>query len=157
MADSKTKRPKADDGVLASLPTTRPTRLSRRGRSSGDGEATATAQTPATTAASTATATTPKPTVLAAAKPRPTAKAAAAKPRPAATRTRRPKAVSPASPTLTESSLKAEENREPDAPRSQSGTQLVTTVVQAAGELAQIGVTVTGQILKRAAERLPRR
>jgi hypothetical protein len=32
----------------------------------------------------------------------------------------------------------------------------VTTAVQAAGELAQIGITVGGQLLKRAAGRLPR-
>jgi hypothetical protein len=32
----------------------------------------------------------------------------------------------------------------------------VTTVVQAAGELAQIGLTVGGQVLKRAVSRLPR-
>jgi hypothetical protein len=32
----------------------------------------------------------------------------------------------------------------------------VTTAVQAAGELAQIGVTVGGQLLRRAAKRIPR-
>jgi hypothetical protein len=32
----------------------------------------------------------------------------------------------------------------------------VTTAVQAAGELAQIGLTLTGQVLRRAARRLPR-
>ena len=38
-----------------------------------------------------------------------------------------------------------------------TGVELVTTAVQAAGELAQIGLTIGGQILKRATERLPRR
>jgi hypothetical protein len=33
----------------------------------------------------------------------------------------------------------------------------VTTAVQAAGELAQIGLTMSGQMLKRAVGRLPRR
>jgi len=34
--------------------------------------------------------------------------------------------------------------------------ELVGTVVQAAGELAQIGLTVGGQILRRAVDRLPK-
>jgi hypothetical protein len=33
---------------------------------------------------------------------------------------------------------------------------MVTTAVQAAGELAQIGATVGSQLLKRAARRIPR-
>ena len=37
-----------------------------------------------------------------------------------------------------------------------SGTELVTTAIQAAGELAQIGLTVGGQVLKRAVNRLPK-
>ena len=36
------------------------------------------------------------------------------------------------------------------------GTEIVTTAVQAAGELAQIGATVGAQLLKRAARRIPR-
>jgi hypothetical protein len=36
------------------------------------------------------------------------------------------------------------------------GTELVTTAIQAAGELAQIGLTVGGQVIKRAVDRLPR-
>ena len=36
------------------------------------------------------------------------------------------------------------------------GTEIVTTAVQAAGELAQIGATVSSQLLKRAARRIPR-
>jgi hypothetical protein len=43
--------------------------------------------------------------------------------------------------------------RESGPPR---GTEIVTTAVQAAGELAQIGVTLGGQLLKRAAGRIPR-
>ena len=41
-------------------------------------------------------------------------------------------------------------------PKPPSGTELVTTAIQAAGELAQIGLTVGGQVLKRAVERLPK-
>jgi hypothetical protein len=157
MADSKTKRSKADDGVLASLPATRPTRLSRRGRANGDGDGNGDGG--ATATATTATATTPP---KAKAKPRAAARPKApAKPRPApaaaAARPQRPRAVSAGAPTLSEPSLKAEENREPETSRSPSGKEVVTTVVQAAGELAQIGLTVSGQLLKRAVERLPRR
>jgi hypothetical protein len=48
---------------------------------------------------------------------------------------------------------------EPDgrrAPGPPRGTELVTTAVQAAGELAQIGLTVGSQLLRRAAGRFPR-
>jgi hypothetical protein len=47
----------------------------------------------------------------------------------------------------------AGDGRRPGPP---SGPQLVTTAIQAVGEIAQIGVTVGGQVLKRAARRLPR-
>jgi hypothetical protein len=44
-----------------------------------------------------------------------------------------------------------------DSRRDGGPVELVTTAVQAAGELAQIGLTVGGQILRRAANRLPGR
>ena len=37
-----------------------------------------------------------------------------------------------------------------------SGVELVTTAVQAAGELTQIGLTIGGRIVKRAVDRLPK-
>ena len=37
-----------------------------------------------------------------------------------------------------------------------TGTELVTTTIRAAGELAQIGFTVGGQVLKRTIDRIPR-
>jgi hypothetical protein len=37
-----------------------------------------------------------------------------------------------------------------------SGTELVSSAVQAAGELAQLGLTIGGQIVKRAVDRLPK-
>jgi hypothetical protein len=37
-----------------------------------------------------------------------------------------------------------------------SGVELVTTAVQAAGELTQIGLTIGGRIIKRAVDRLPK-
>jgi hypothetical protein len=52
---------------------------------------------------------------------------------------------------------------EPERPATASersgpptGIDLVTTVLQASAELAQIGVTYGGQLLRRAASRLPR-
>jgi hypothetical protein len=47
-----------------------------------------------------------------------------------------------------------DQDRRPGGPPR--GTEIVTTAVQAAGELAQIGLTVSGQLLKRVAGRLPR-
>jgi hypothetical protein len=44
----------------------------------------------------------------------------------------------------------------PPPPRRDDSPGVVTTAVQAAGELAQIGATVGGQLLKRAARRIPR-
>jgi hypothetical protein len=81
------------------------------------------------------------------AKPRPKAKA---KPRARA----KPEAVSPGSPPL-------RVRRVTDAPppkplAAPTGTELVTTTIRAAGELAQIGFTLGGQALKRAVDRIPR-
>jgi hypothetical protein len=58
-------------------------------------------------------------------------------------------------------SLEQPERREPAPPPSNGGVprgaDLVTTAIQAAGELTKIGITVGSQILKRTLERLPRR
>jgi hypothetical protein len=155
----------AEDSVLGSLPATRPSRLSRRGRAEGEGPV-ATAAKPAPTRAK------PKARPAAAkatAKPKPAAKPApkpARKPQlkavPAAGDAKSPKplAVRAATPNLRESAATANENREPAEERadakSQSGKDLATTVVQAAGELAQIGLAVGGQIIKRAVDKLPK-
>lgn len=45
---------------------------------------------------------------------------------------------------------------EPERIGAPHGTELVTTAIRAAGELAQIGVTVGGQLLKRTLSRIPR-
>jgi hypothetical protein len=64
----------------------------------------------------------------------------------------RPKAVRSAAPPL-----KAQRAAPPPQPiGAPKGTELVTTTIRAAGELTQIGFTVTGQILKRAVDRIPR-
>ena len=138
---------KDDAGVLGNLPTTRTTRVGGK-------------RAKARTAA--------KPKSRAAAKPRPKAAAkpkAAAAPRAAATparepaRPHRPRPVRAGAPALAESTERA--RSEPSAPRERpssppTGTELVTTAIQAAGELAQIGLTVGGQVLKRAVNRLPK-
>jgi hypothetical protein len=68
---------------------------------------------------------------------------------------RRPRAVRAAAPNLSEPAVKAAARREPESKEGPSATEVVTTVVQAAGELVQIGVTIGGQILRRAVDRLP--
>jgi hypothetical protein len=44
----------------------------------------------------------------------------------------------------------------PRGPQPPTGTELVTTAIQATAELAQIGLTIAGQIVRRALGRLPR-
>jgi hypothetical protein len=128
----KSAKAGANPSVLGSLRSTRPTRLG------GDRRAGATA--------SRATAAKPKATRSPAAKAKKTKTKAATKSPAAATQ---PKATAAHRPTPP-----------PPPPRPAngrpSGTEIVTTAVQAVGELAQIGATVGTQLLKRAAQRLPR-
>jgi hypothetical protein len=125
----KNSKSGADASVLGNLRTTRPTRLGGERRT-------------ATRTRSKAAATKPK-----AAKPR--APKAAERSPAAAAQSKATAAQRPAAPPP------------PPPPRAADGrpkgTEIVTTAVQAAGELAQIGATVGSQILKRAARRVPRR
>jgi hypothetical protein len=140
VADDRTKStdtPRGEqDSVLGSLPATRPKRFSRTRR-----EVTvATAQPRG-----------PRP-----AKPKPPrAKAPAPRRRkPAAAAEHKPVAVSAGCPPL-----KSPKVSEPPADHpigAPSRTELVTTAIQATGELARIGLTVGGQVLKRAVDRIPR-
>jgi hypothetical protein len=87
------------------------------------------------------------------AKPAPKRRAKA-KPKPIARAKAKPAAVRPGSPPL-------RVRRVTDAPPPKplpapTGTELVTTTIRAAGELAQIGFTLGGQALKRAVDRIPR-
>lgn len=144
---AKRKPAKGDaDGVLGALPATRPHRMGARHRDSSA----ATAEEPA-----------------ARAKPRPgakkdKAKAVKAKAKLAATpisdgAAPRPKPVRSASENLADPARKSAKKRPVAEPESApSGTELVTTVVQAAGELAQVGLSIGGQVLKRAVDRLPK-
>jgi hypothetical protein len=119
-----------EESVLGSLPATRPTRFGRERRETGG----------------TATKTVAKPRAKKAAKPKP---AAARKPRP----------VRAGAPALKESTERARTAEPPPESTTTppSGTELVTTAIQAAGELAQIGLAVGGQVLKRTLDKLPKR
>jgi hypothetical protein len=131
---------KDDAGVLGNLPATRTTRF-------GADRARGTAAKPKAAA---------KPKPKAAAKPKPKV---AATPAPAPARPHRPRPVRAGAPALAESTERARsEASEPREPGSSppTGTELVTTAIQAAGELAQIGLTVGGQVLKRAVKKLPK-
>jgi hypothetical protein len=146
MSEKTVKGKSADQSVLGSLSSTRPTRLARRRDGAARPRAANTAAKPAATNG-------------AGAKAKPAAKPAAAKPKPATPRSR-PAAVSAASPQL----KRPAQPRTPPPPPPEreghsgppSGIELVTTAVQAAGEVAQIGANVGAQILKRAVRRLPR-
>jgi hypothetical protein len=66
---------------------------------------------------------------------------------------KKPKAVRPGVSSLRPKQSAAPPPRPIGAPR---GTELVTTTIRAAGELAQIGFTLGGHALKRAVDRIPR-
>ena len=149
--------------VMGNLPATRPTRMARRrdgepvsGKQDGaPARASAKARPKAASkSASKPTRATPKAT----GKPATPAKrkAATAKSMDAA---QKPRAVRSGSPSLAAAKQKSEKSRTPrrkPAPEPPKGTELVTTAVQATGELAKIGLTLGGQAIKRAARRLPR-
>jgi hypothetical protein len=140
-----------DRDVFGSLPNTRPQRRSAK-RDRGGAKAKSAA------APAAAQAQTP------AAKPKP--KAGAAKAKPAATAAK----AGPKAPASAKAGPAADAGPAPAAskippagyatPRGDDGVprgaDLVTTAVQAAGELAQIGLAAGGRALKSALERLPR-
>jgi hypothetical protein len=143
---AKAKTAKAETGVLGSLPATRATRVGGE-RSRG--------------AASAKPAAKPKQKAAAKPKPKPAAKPKVpSTPAPQPARPHRPRPVRAGAPALEDSTGRARaESAEPREQRPTTpptGTELVTTAIQAAGELAQIGLTVGGQVLKRAVKRLPK-
>src|SRR4051812_35191755 len=129
-----------EESVLGSLPATRPTRFGRERRETGR----------------TATKTAAKPRATKPAE-KPRAKKAAPKPKPAGRRSK-PRPVRAGAPALRESTERARSAEPPPESTTSppSGTELVTTAIQAAGELAQIGFAVGGQVLRRAVDRLPK-
>lgn len=168
-SSGKSKKNDADEaGVLSSLPATRPARMSRRARAGDDPKG---PPKPAAPKPKPRTAAKPKAkTAAAKAKPK---TAAAAKPKPkspaagrpklsavgAARSADKPKPVRAGSPALKEPARKAADKRDEidELPaKNQSGAELAATVVKAAGELAQIGATLGGQVLKRAVRRIPK-
>jgi hypothetical protein len=133
--------------VFGSLPNTRPQRRSAKRDRAGT---TAKAARPApakakSTAAKPKSAKAAAATPRAQAKPRTTAKAgAAAKPRASA---------AAAAPSIPPAGYATPRPDDDGVPR---GAHLVTTAVQAAGELAHIGLAAGGRAVKSALERLPR-
>jgi hypothetical protein len=132
---TKKKAAKADTGVLGNLPATRPTRIGGERR----GAATRASSRPAATTSSRPAATT-------------SSRPAAAKPN----ATKKPKVRTNAGTQPKPPAAPPKGWQTPDHGNGSGDTGLVTTAVQAAGELAQLGVAVGGQILKRAAGRIPR-
>jgi hypothetical protein len=149
MSDKDKSKP--SKSVMGNLPSTRPTRMARR----RDGDATGTpAEAPAQTASKTARAK-PRPKPKTAAKPKAATRPKTARPK-AEAATSKPRAVRSGSPSLDAAKKPRAKRREP-APAPPKGSELVTTAVQATGELAKIGLTLGSQALKRAARRLPKR
>jgi hypothetical protein len=134
----------ADRDVLTSLPRTRPTRRSaKRGAVAGATEPAKAAAAPkAGSAAKPKAAAKPKPKAKAPAKAAATTKAAPATEAPRA-RPSSPPAAGWAAP------------RDQDAGRGGTG-ELLGTAAQAVGELAQMGLTLGGQVLRQALSRLPK-
>ncbi len=161
---AKKKKGSSDANVLASLPATRPSRLGRHARDGAptvDKAAAGTRAKPtAAKAASAAAKAKPaaKAKAKAKAKPKQAAKQAAPEQVPVADVTQakpqRPRPVRSASDSLKAAPPKATGPQKGSRPPS--GTELVTTVVQAAGELASVGFSIGGQIVKRAVDRLPK-
>src|SRR3954467_5469158 len=142
MADNRTTsegRPTNEaESVLGSLPATRPERFGRPRREVPVARVAGRGPRPA------------EPTPRGGNPPAPRrAKAVRATPPPA----NKPTAVTAGCPPL------KRPKSAPPPPRPighPSGGELVTTAIQATGELARIGLTVGGQVLKRAVHRLPR-
>jgi hypothetical protein len=148
-----------DPGVLGSLPATRPTRFGgERGAKPKRANGKAASKTAARPRTTSATAARPKAVPRpAAAGPKAVPRAAAADAAPSPTPPRRPRPVRAGAPTLEAPTARARTHEPPEPGASPpSGTELVTTAFQAAGELAQIGLTVGRQVLKRAVDRLPK-
>jgi hypothetical protein len=133
-----------EESVLGSLPATRQTRFGRERRETGGG--------------GTATKARPKAAKPKATKAQAKPKAAKTRPKPRPAPEHGPRPVRAGSPSLAESTERARTHEGPPPATSHppSGTELVTTAIQAAGELAQIGLAVGGQVLRRAVDKLPK-
>jgi hypothetical protein len=143
MADKASKRKAKPRSVLGALPSSRPDRI-------GTPRTTARATTTGTRGATVSASASTRSSKPAAKRKRAPAKRAAAN----GSAQHGPAAVRPGSPPLeTHRAASAPPPKPIGAPK---GTELVTTSIRAAGELAQIGFMVGGQVLKRAVDRIPR-
>jgi hypothetical protein len=149
MSDKSAKRraPKAaQEGVLGTLPSTRPARIGRaRSGAAKSSHTTGAEAAEAKSSRTTAAGTKPARRRTDAAK----SSAATAKRSTTKRRAEAPKPASAAPKT-------PPPEREGRRGRPPSGAELATTVVKAAGEVAAIGVGVGARALKRAARRVPR-
>jgi len=154
---SRAKSKKDEKGVLAALPSTRPERIGTR-RAAAPKTFEQPAATPAKragpkkTAAKRATATRRK-----AAAPRtfePTSAAEAAAGPAADLPPTGPRAVREGAPGIGTTPPR-DEDAASESGRP-SGPELVTGAVKAAGQVAQIGLAIGGELLKKATERLPK-
>ena len=140
-----------DEGVMGNLPSTRPTRMGRR-RNGAARQAEPSAGTAGAPAAPRAgDGATRRP-----GKERgPTAATRRAASRPTRKATPKPRPVRAGAPSLERhgSGPPRPPQRPPSPP---TGAELVTTTVQAVGELAQIGVALSGRAIKRTLDRLPK-
>ena len=150
MADNPTStngRPANEpESVLGSLPATRPGRLGKPRREVRVGEVQGRGPRPAKAKPARAKAPAPRRAASAAATASTTRKASAKA-------AHKPAAVRAGCPPL------ERKNPAPPPPRPighPRGTELVTTAIQATGELAHIGLSASGRVLKRAVGRLPR-
>jgi hypothetical protein len=140
-AKKRKKSAPAQEGVLASLPSTRPQRIGGRASAGTTAKGTTTAKPK------------PKPAPAAKAKPKATRSTAASRAATAEKAQRRAARASAPSPPPPQPPPPREPRKRSSPPQ---GPELVKTALQAAGEIAQIGITVGGQVLKRAAKRMPR-
>jgi hypothetical protein len=145
-----TPGPDGERDVFGSLPNTRPQRRSAKRDRAG---AKAKAAAPTASAAPKAKTSAAKPESGPATAAKPTAKS---KPR---TRAKAPPAATPraaAGPAASKIPPAGYATPRRDDDGVPHGADLLTTAVQAAGELAQIGLAAGGRALKSALERLPR-
>jgi hypothetical protein len=175
--DDKAKPSKS---VMGNLPATRPTRMARRRdgdpvsrdeetpaapRAAAGSQPKAAATKSRPKAAGTGAKSRPKAASKATAKPKaaprtaakPKARRAATPEAGAGRGAKKPRAVRSGSPSLAEAKKGSTRTpRRAPAPTPPKGAELVTTAVQATGELAKIGLTLGRQAVKRAAKRLPK-
>jgi hypothetical protein len=171
-AKKKAKPKKDEQGVLAALPSTRPERIGTRRAAPAAKPAAAKSKPRSAAKSKPRSAAKSKPRSAAKSKPRAatstasTTASTAARPKAVAPRTFEPteaaesaaatagpRPVSEGAPGIGTGGARDERSRESARP---SGVELAGTAVKAAGEVAQLGLTIGGHVLKRVVDRLPR-